>query len=280
MDTSLVVMAAGMGSRFGGIKQIAPLGPNGEILLDFSVYDAVRAGFSKVVFVIKKDIEQDFRAAVGKRIEKMVDVDYVFQELTDIPEGFSVPEGRVKPWGTGQAVLTAAEKVNTPFAVINADDYYGEKAYTLINNHLAAGGGSCCVLFQLGNTLSENGTVSRGICSVKDGCLTEVTEHTALDKNSGFPFDTLVSMNMWGFSNDFFGNIGGRFEEFLKNLKNPLKDEFYLPGIVDDMIKKENEKVTALVTDDRWYGVTYKEDSASVREAIQKMISEGKYSEL
>ena len=217
---------------------------------------------------------------MGKRIEKMVDVDYVFQELTDIPEGFSVPEGRVKPWGTGQAVLTAAEKVNTPFAVINADDYYGEKAYTLINNHLAAGGGSCCVLFQLGNTLSENGTVSRGICSVKDGCLTEVTEHTALDKNSGFPFDTLVSMNMWGFSNDFFGNIGGRFEEFLKNLKNPLKDEFYLPGIVDDMIKKENEKVTALVTDDRWYGVTYKEDSASVREAIQKMISEGKYSEL
>jgi len=280
MDTTLVVMAAGMGSRFGGIKQIAPLGPNGEILLDFSVYDAVKAGFSKVVFVIKKDIEEDFRAAVGKRIEKMVDVDYVFQDLHDIPAGFTVPEGRVKPWGTGQAILTAAPKVSTPFAAINADDYYGKKAYTLIHDYLANGGGSCTVLFELGNTLSENGTVSRGICKVENGYLTDVDEQTALDKNSGYPMNTPVSMNMWGFEADFFKNIGSRFEKFLSNLSNPLKDEFFLPKIMDDLIKTENEKVRALVTDDKWYGVTYKEDSDAVKAAMQKLISEGMYSEL
>lgn len=279
MDTTLVVMAAGMGSRFGGIKQIAPLGPNGEILLDFSVYDAVKAGFSKVVFVIKKDIEAEFRTAVGKRIEKLIDVDYAFQAIDDLPKGFAVPEGRTKPWGTGQAVLSAASKVNTPFAVINADDYYGKNSYKLIHNGLSNNIGTCCVLFKLGNTLSENGTVSRGVCDISDGLLKKVTEHTALDKNSGIPLDTPVSMNMWGFSADFFNHIGGRFESFLSNLKNPLKDEFYLPFIVDDMIQHENEKVNAFITDEKWYGVTYKEDSDSVKSAINKMINEGKYDE-
>ncbi len=276
-NVTLLVMAAGMGSRFGGVKQIAPLGPNGEILLDFSVYDALKAGFNKTVFIIKKDIEHDFRAAAGKRIEKMIDVDYVFQDLHDVPSWFDVPAERVKPWGTGQAVLAAADKINEPFAVINADDYYGKKAYVTIHDHLVSQSDMCAVLFELGNTLSDNGTVTRGICSVEDGYLAKVTERGDLDKNSGYDPKTPVSMNMWGFGPDFFSHIVGRFDDFLKNLSNPLKEEFLLPTIIDDMIKKENAKVKALYSDERWYGVTYKADSDTVTAAIKKLISEGKY---
>ena len=281
MDTTLVVMAAGMGSRFGGLKQIEPVGPNGEIILDFSVFDAVRAGFSKVVFIIKKEIEADFRQAVGKRIEKMTDVDYAFQEIANIPSGFEVPEGRAKPWGTGQAILSAKDVVKTPFAVINADDFYGKNSFEVIGKYLSETGKMCMTGFKLGNTLTENGTVSRGICEVSaDDYLQSVTEHTALDKNSGIPLDTIVSMNMWGLGTDIFDALGEGFVKFfenLKNVENPLKAEFFLPAIIDQKIKKGEADVKVLYTKDRWYGVTYREDLGSVQDAVKKMMAEGIY---
>lgn len=279
--TTLVVMAAGMGSRFGGLKQIAPIGPNGEIIIDFSAYDAKEAGFSKVVFIIKKAIEHDFREAAGKRIEKMTDVEYVFQELDKLPAGFSVPEGREKPWGTGHAILCAKDAIHTPFAVINADDYYGKNSYKLIHDYLTKNKKICMVGYQLGNTLTENGTVTRGVCDTdSDGFLTSVTETFSLDKNSGIPLDTTVSMNMWGFDNSIFGELETEFVKFLGNLENPLKSEFLLPCIVDKMIKEKGEKVKVLTTNDRWYGVTYKEDVEPVKAAIKKLVDEGLYNEL
>lgn len=275
--TSLVVMAAGMGSRFGGLKQIEPVGPDGQIILDYSVYDAVRAGFSKVVMIIKKEIEKDFREVMGRRIEKMIDVEYAFQETDKLPSGFSLPEGRTKPWGTGHAILCAKDKIDTPFAVINADDFYGQSSYKIINDNLKNGGGMCMVGYKLGNTLTENGTVSRGVCVSENGFLKSVTEHTALDKNSGIALDTTVSMNMWGFENIVFDALEKSFEGFLKNLSNPLKEEFFLPFVIDDMIKKGETQVKVLNTDERWYGVTYKEDAESVKKAVKKMMEEGLY---
>ena len=278
MDTTLVVMAAGMGSRFGGLKQIEPMGKNGEIILDFSVFDAVKAGFNKTVFIIKKEIEHDFRIAAGKRIEKMTDVDYVFQEIdSNLPEGFVIPDGRTKPWGTGHAVLCAKDAVKTPFAVINADDYYGRKSFEIIHKGLENGESICMAGFRLGNTLTENGTVSRGVCEIENGLLKSVTEHTALDKNCGFPMDTVVSMNMWGFDTSIFNELEKRFVPFLNNLSNPLKEEFFLPFVVDDLIKNQGKKVGALVSDEKWYGVTYKEDAPLVRAALTKLMEEGYY---
>ncbi len=278
MDTTLVVMAAGMGSRFGGLKQIAPMGKNGEIILDFSVYDAVKAGFNKTVFIIKKAIEKDFREATGKKIEKMTDVEYVFQELdAKLPQGFRVPEGRTKPWGTGHAVLCAKDAVKTPFAVINADDFYGRNSFEIIHKGLVSGESICMAGFYLGNTLTENGTVSRGVCEIENGLLKSVTEHTALDKNCGMPMDTVVSMNMWGFDTSIFGELESRFEEFTKNLENPEKQEFFLPFVVDDLIKKEGRKVSALISNEKWYGVTYKEDTPCVRQALCDMMDKGLY---
>lgn len=279
-NATLVVMAAGMGSRFGGLKQITPIGPNGEIIIDFSVYDAIHSGFSKVVFIIKKAIEHDFREAVGKRIEKMTDVEYVFQELDKIPTGFSIPEGREKPWGTGHAILCAKDAVKTPFAAINADDYYGKNGYKIIHDYLTKNKKMCMVGYKLGNTLTENGTVTRGVCDTdKDGYLTSVTETFSLDKNSGIPLDTTVSMNMWGFGTNIFDELESGFEKFLSNLENPLKGEFLLPCIVDGMIKNYGEKVKVLTTDDKWYGVTYKEDVEPVKIAIKKLVDEGLYNE-
>lgn len=273
---SLVVMAAGMGSRFGGLKQLAPMGPNGEIIIDFSIYDAVKAGFGKTVFVIKKAIEKDFRECVGKRIEKLCDVDYVFQEVDALPDGYTF-DSREKPWGTGHAVLLAGEKIDTPFAVINADDFYGRGAFEAIGRHLANGGGTSMVGYKLGNTLTENGTVSRGVCEVENGLLKSVTEHIALDKNSPIAMDTYVSMNMWGFKPSVFAEIESQFKAFLDNVSDVKKQEFYIPSVVDTMIKKYGERVEVLPTDERWYGVTYKEDTDSVRTAIQKMIDSGMY---
>lgn len=278
--TTLVVMAAGMGSRFGGLKQITPLGPKGEVIVDFSVYDAVEAGFSKIVFIIKKAIEKDFREAAGKRIEKMTDVEYVFQEMDKLPAGFSIPDGREKPWGTGHAILCAKDAISTPFAVVNADDYYGKMAYRVVHDYLANNNEMCMAGFKLGNTLSENGTVTRGVCETKDGYLTSVVENFNLDKNSGVPLDATVSMNMWGFNTSIFNSLESRFETFLKNMKNPLKDEFLLPTIVDDMIKNEGAKVKVLTTDDKWYGVTYKEDAEPVRVAIKGLVEKGLYNNL
>ena len=274
--TALVVMAAGMGSRFGGLKQIEPIGANGESILDFSVYDAVKAGFDKAIFIIRRDIEEDFKNFISHHIEKMIDTEIVFQDMDNLPDGFSVPEGRTKPWGTGHAVYCAAKSVDTPFALINADDYYGQNSFKLIHDQLENENGTCMVGFELGNTLTENGTVSRGICEVENGLLKKITEHTALDKNSGFPLDTTVSMNMWGFNPDIFKYVENDFVDFLKGLSNPLKEEFYIPSVVDKMIGK-GAKVKILNTSDKWYGITYREDKETVTAALNKLISGGFY---
>ena len=267
-DLTLVVLAAGMGSRFGGLKQLQPVGENGEFILDYSVSDAVNAGFNKVVYIIKKEHEEDFRTTIGKRTEKIIKTEYAYQDINDLPEGFSVPEGREKPWGTGHALLCAKDKVTTPFAVINADDYYGTNSMKIVADALKEDVPACMVGFKLGNTLSENGTVSRGVCEVKDGYLAKVTEHTALDKNSGIPLDTLVSMNMWGLQPSIFDELEKGFVEFLKNNDNPLKGEYFLPGLVDSMISRDMLEVKMLTTDDKWYGMTYKEELEMVKRAL------------
>ncbi len=276
-ETTLVIMAAGMGSRFGGLKQITPFGPNGESIIDFSVYDAVKAGFSKVVVIIKKAIEKDFREVTGKRLEKAADVHYVFQEQDMIPAGFTVPEGRKKPWGTAHAVYCARNEVTTPFAVINADDYYGQKSFKVLNDFLSEEGKMCMVGFTLGNTITDYGTVSRGVCEAENGYLKGVTEVLAIDKNSNIPMNSIVSMNMWGFNTDLFDVLENKFGKFLKTMKDPEKSEFFIPTVVDELIKEENKKVKILTTDDKWYGITYKEDAPYVKKAIDKMIAEGKY---
>ncbi|MBR5614857.1 MAG: nucleotidyltransferase [Clostridia bacterium] len=279
-DTTLVVMAAGMGSRFGGLKQIEPIGPNGEVILDFSVYDAVKAGFNKVVFVIRRDIEEDFREITKKRIEKMVDCDFVFQDMDELPAGFSAPAERTKPWGTGHAIYCTRNVVKTPFAIINADDYYGQKSFKIINEYLENTGEMCMVGFQLGNTLTENGTVARGVCQVENGLLKSIVEHTSIDKNSGIPLDTVVSMNMWGLRPDVFDYLEKDFVSFLNNMQNPLKDEFFIPFVVDNMIQKDGAQVKVLKTDEKWYGVTYKEDKELVVNAMKNLIAGGCYDEL
>lgn len=276
-DATLIVMAAGMGSRFGGIKQLEPIGPGGEVILDFSVYDAIKAGFNKVVFIIRKDIEEDFRKLVGNRIDKKVKTEYVIQEMENIPAGFTVPEGRTKPWGTAHAVFCCKEVIDSPFAVINADDYYGPGAFKTIYDELTSSENTCMVGYKLGNTLTENGTVARGVCEVEDGILKAITEYTAIDKNSGVPLDTTVSMNMWGFRENIFSRIEEDFVLFLENMKNPEKDEFYITLVVDRSIKNFGEKIIVLNTDEKWYGVTYREDKESVVNAIKKLFAEGLY---
>ena len=275
MDKTLVVMAAGMGSRFGGLKQVAAVGPDGQAILDFSVYDAKRAGFTKIVFVIKHAIEQEFKATVGSRVEKMLPVEYVYQELDALPEGFKVPEGREKPWGTGHAVLCCKDVVTTPFAVINADDFYGASAYDKISSGLEDTENYCMVGFRLANTVTENGYVSRGVCTVEDGFLLDVNEHTKIDSDCRFVKedgslgqlspDTVVSMNMWGFTPDIFGYLEHDFKEF------------FLPSVVDKLIKTGVKKAKVLVADDKWYGVTYKEDLGEVVSAIKALCDQGKY---
>lgn len=277
MNTELLIMAAGMGSRFGGLKQIEPIGPNGEIILDFSIYDAVEAGFNKAIFIIKKEIEKEFRQVVGKRIEKMMDVEYAFQELDKLPEGYEVPSDRVKPWGTAHAVLCARDVVKSPFAVINADDFYGKSSYKIIHDELIQSNGMCMVGYELGNTITENGTVSRGVCELENGYLKSVTEHTALDKNSGIPLDSIVSMNMWGLAPDIFPFMEKEFKLFLDEKINVPKSECYLPSVISKRIEEENMPVKILKTAEKWYGVTYREDMDSVREAMSKFINDGLY---
>ena len=287
MDKTLVVMAAGMGSRFGGLKQVAAVGPDGQAILDFSVYDAKRAGFTKIVFVIKHAIEQEFKATVGSRVEKMLPVEYVYQELDALPEGFKVPEGREKPWGTGHAVLCCKDVVTTPFAVINADDFYGASAYDKISSGLEDTENFCMVGFRLANTVTENGYVSRGVCTVEDGFLLDVNEHTKIDSDCRFVKedgslgqlspDTVVSMNMWGFTPDIFGYLEHDFKEFFAAHGTELKSEFFLPSVVDKLIKTGVKKAKVLVADDKWYGVTYKEDLGEVVSAIKALCDQGKY---
>lgn len=292
-------MAAGMGSRYGGLKQIDPIDSQGHIIMDFSIYDAVKAGFEKVVFIIKKENEADFKERIGDRIAEQVQVEYVFQELGNLPEGYAVPEGRVKPWGTGHAVLSALPVIDGPFAVINADDYYGQQAFQLIYDYLTTHEDGVkyqytMVGYLLKNTLTENGHVARGICETDaDGKLTGITERTRIEKHedgpayteddgatwTGLPEDTVVSMNMWGFTNSMLKELDARFAAFLKeNLsKNPQKCEYFLPFVVDELIREGKAEVNVLKSHDRWYGVTYKEDKPMVVKAIQGLKDAGLY---
>ncbi len=281
-NLTLVIMAAGMGSRFGGLKQLEPIGPNGEILLDLSVSDAVKSGFDKVAVIIRKDNEADFREYVGKRIERYVDVDYVFQDCS------CLPEGRVKPFGTGHAVLCCKDTVKTPFAAINADDYYGANAFTQLARHLssAKAGEYAMVGYSLKNTVTENGTVSRGVCTEKGGFLTSVNEFTKISSDfihtnadgstvqlSG---DDIVSMNLWGFTPDFFDALSERFDRFMATA-DLMKDEFYLPFAVDSMIASGEATARVYHCPDRWYGITYREDLEGVKTAIRDMFNKGIY---
>lgn len=296
----LVIMAAGMGSRYGGLKQIDPIDGDGHIIMDFSVYDAVRAGFEKVIFIIKRENEQAFREAIGDRLSRFIQVSYVFQELDNIPEGFAVPEGRVKPWGTGHAVLSCIDEIDGPFVVINADDYYGVRAFQMAYDFLTdpkaedAAGRYMMVGYRLGNTLTENGYVSRGVCVTDDeGYLRGINERTHIEKRGDgaaytedegaswteLPADAAVSMNMWGFSADILEELKKRFVVFLEeNLeKNPLKSEFFLPFVVDELLEEKKATVKVLKSADKWYGVTYKEDKPMVMAAVQNLKDQGLY---
>ncbi len=287
-DITLVVMAAGMGSRFGGLKQIEPIGPNGEVLLDFSVYDAVKAGFTKVVFVIKHAIEKDFKEMVGKRIANRVRVEYVFQETDKLPEGYTCPKDREKPWGTAHAILCCKNAVNEPFAVVNADDYYGRSAFQQMADFLNKDTPDYAMVgFRLVNTLTENGYVSRGVCEIENGVLKTVTERTKISnckytEDDGETWtklspDTVVSMNLWGFRPDVFGYIETGFKKFLDEKINVPKSEYYLPTVVSERIENKEKQVKVLVAEDKWYGVTYKEDKQVVVDAITKMMNDGLY---
>ena len=293
----LVVMAAGMGSRYGGLKQIDPVGSQGEAILDYSIYDAHQAGFDTVVIIIKEAIKKDFMSTVGKRLEKApVEIRYAYQELNELPEGYTVPEGRVKPWGTAHAVFCAREAIDgAPFAVINADDYYGKAASKVTYDALAATTDPyayCTVGYELGKTVTENGSVARGVCQIDDkGYLTEVIERTAIETYEGgiryledgvytdLAPETIVSMNMWGFMPSFLDEIEGRFSAFLKDaLKvNPIKCEFFLPLPITQLIKEGKATFKVLSSPDRWYGVTYSADKPMVVAALKAMTEEGKY---
>lgn len=302
MTTSptLIVMAAGLGSRYGGIKQIEPVGPHGATLLDYAVFDALRAGFGKVVFVISEAIEAPFRERFGTTIEQHCDVAYVIQRLADVPPGFVVPPERRKPWGTGQAVLSCRDEVAGPFAVINADDFYGRAAFSTLAEHLAHAEdkGSvydyCMVGYVLANTITEHGHVSRGVCTVDDdGFLVHIRERTHIERREGavaytedgtrwinIPAQATVSMNIWGFTSSLFGELQRRFPLFLQNnAHNLLRAEFFLPNIVGDLVQEKKARVRVLSSDAQWFGVTYKEDRPRVEQAIRALIERGVYPE-
>jgi hypothetical protein len=293
-------MAAGMGSRYGGLKQMDPVGSAGELIIDFSLYDAVMAGFKKVIFIIKKEMEEDFRALIDNRSGRFIEVDYAFQDINDLPPGYTVPEGRVKPWGTSHAVLSCKDKVDGPFAVINADDYYGTGAFQSMYEFLtcAQDGEHYCysmIGYLLEKTLTENGHVARGVCeTTEDGFLRRITERTKIMWRNGeiqytengedwftVPGGTTVSMNFWGFTPSMMKEIEERFPEFLDKAiaENPLKGEFLLPLTVDQLLKENKAKVKILPSADRWFGVTYKEDRESVVSALQSMKDKGMYPE-
>lgn len=297
----LVIMAAGLGSRYGGLKQIDPIDRDGHIIMDFSMFDARRAGFEKVIFIIKKENEKDFREAVGDRMARYMEVAYCYQELAGLPEGYTVPDGRTKPFGTAHAVLSCIDEVDGPFAVINADDYYGAEAFRLIYDYLASHEDDdkyryTMVGYKLANTVTDNGHVARGVCEVSDrGELIAVRERTKIEKRGDgiayteddgatwvpLPEDTIVSMNMWGFTKSILKEIKERFPAFLDRglAENPLKCEYFLPAVVSDLLSEDRASVTVLASADKWYGVTYKKDKPVVVEAIQKMKEEGLYPE-
>ena len=298
MKTTLVIMAAGIGSRYGGgIKQLAAVGPNGEIIMDYSIHDAIEAGFDKIVFIIRHDIEQAFREAIGDRIEGIcaglgVELGYAFQELDALPEGVTLPEGRTKPWGTGQAVLACKDQLDGPFAVINADDYYGKQAFVILHDFLQnytpeKPGDLCMAGFVLKNTLSDNGAVTRGICRMnEEGYLTGVDETSGIEKTPEgaqaggkiIDAESLVSMNMWGLTPEFADMLEKGFVEFFGGIAgNEMKAEYLLPIFIDSLLKQDKVSVKVLPTQDRWFGVTYQEDKPVVVESFAKLIEAGVY---
>ncbi len=303
MDTTLVVMAAGIGSRFGGgIKQLEPVGPGGEIIMDYSIHDALEAGFNKVVFIIRRDLEEDFRRVIGDRIAKIVNIEYAFQELTDVPDWYRLPAERVKPFGTGQAILSAAGCVHEPFAVINADDYYGKEGFRLLHDYMTTQMRTsgrpydmCMAGFVLKNTLSDNGGVTRGVCVAdENGYLTDIEETFeielrpdgtlyAVDEKKNprhVELDQIVSMNMWGLTPGFMDELREGFPEFLRNIApDDIKSEYLLPSIIGDCIKTGRGSVKVLASHDRWFGVTYKADKAVVVDSIKKLVAQGVYPE-
>jgi UTP-glucose-1-phosphate uridylyltransferase len=289
---TLLVMAAGMGSRYGGLKQIDPVGPGGETLMDYSIFDALRAGFAKVVFVIRKDIEQPFKETIGAKFEKRVPVEYAYQELDKIPAGFKIPEGRTKPWGTTQAVLVAEGIVNEPFAVINADDFYGAEGYQVLAQYLQSGTSDYAMVgFVLRNTLSDFGSVARGVSRADSGgYLQTVVELTNIERNGNHARNTdpsgnvtdltgdeLVSMNMWGFNPQIFPKLRQRFHAFLERSGNELKSEHFVPTAVNELVSSGQARVKVLRTNDAWFGVTYREDRPRVVDSIAALIQKGKY---
>lgn len=297
---TLVVMAAGMGSRYGGLKQIDPIDSQGNLIIDFSIYDALKAGFEKIVFVIKHEIEKDFKESIGDRMSKLAEVEYVYQELDKLPAGYEIPEGRVKPWGTAHAILCCKDVIDGPFAVINSDDYYGPKAYKTLYEHLMRTDkddkfGIALVGYKLYNTLTDKGSVARGICRVENGKLMEINERIQIEmdgenarytKDGGKTYtplsgDSIASMNMWGYNREFIDELEKRFPKFLdKALKeNPLKSEFFLPVTVDDMLRDGIASVDVLTTPDKWYGVTYADDKPAVMAGIQSLKDSGLYPE-
>ena len=298
----LVVLAAGMGSRYGGLKQMDSVAGHGQSIIDYSIYDARRAGFEKVIFVIKRALEKDFRRLVGDRIARGIQVEYAFQELDDLPAGYAVPAGRKKPWGTTHAVLAARDLIRGPFAVINSDDYYGPEAFRLIYDFLSTQDEAAVpqryamVSYLLGNTVTDNGSVARGVCRVgEDGLLREVVEHTRIEKDGSdarstldggetwvpLPGSTPVSMNFWGFQRSFVDEGEARFPEFLDRIlaENPEKGEFYLPLLVSRLIGEGKAQVRVLPSEDKWYGVTYREDKPGVVAALADMTARGLYPE-
>lgn len=294
MNTALVIMAAGIGSRFGdGIKQLEPVGPNDEVLMEYALYDAMQAGFTKVIFIIRKAIEKEFHNRIGSRIEGKVQIEYAYQELLDLPEGYPPNPSRTKPWGTGHAILAARKNIREPFAVINADDYYGPEGFKKIHEFLVTKSNSsniCMAGFILGNTLSDNGAVTRGICEVNNNLeVIKIVETSGITKSGDGPFfesngkktmlddSSYVSMNMWGFHNDFVHDLSEGFKKFLDKHLNDVKAEYLLPTMVDELIQSKKSKVTLLPTSERWYGMTYKADTQVVKNAVEDMIQSKKY---
>lgn len=286
-DITLLVMAAGMGSRYGGLKQLDPVGPNGETIIDYSVYDAIRSGFNKVVFIIRREFEKEFKSQITNKYEGSIKVEFAFQELNALPNNFNCPEGRIKPWGTGQAILTAAGLINEPFVAINGDDFYGRDSYGVIADYYKSEGDSfSMVAFQLGNTLSDFGGVSRGLCAVENGLLSTVVEtHNIKRGSEGVTSDEdisldgtePVSMNVWGFTPDLFDHLRSMFHDFLERDGKEMKSEFLIPSVVNNLIHANTKHVKVLRTDSSWFGVTYKEDKPYVVKQIQELIDNDEY---
>ena len=287
-DMTLLVMAAGMGSRYGGLKQLDAVGPNGETIIDFSVYDAIRAGYNKVVFIIRKDFEKQFKQKVSNKYKNKIDVDIVYQNLNDLPGSFRCPNERSKPWGTGHAILAARNAISEPFVAINGDDFYGKESFEVISNYYSSvNSGFAMAAFQLDKTLSENGSVSRGICEQNSNELVTVVETHDIKKNSAGNIECdrdisllgseLVSMNMWGFTPTLFDHLEKMFNDFLTDNISDLKSEFLIPSVINDLIEKNIEKVKVLKTQSTWFGVTYVEDKAFVESQIKELIQSGEY---